>query len=247
MKNSSHRRVKKKNRRSSVATIIFFVGRILFCFWFISIVSVLCLRWLPPPTSAFMLGNRLAAISSGKTSAPIIYQWCDWQLISLHMPLAVIAAEDQKFASHFGFDFNSIAKAMESNKKGSRLRGASTITQQVAKNLFLWPGRSYLRKGLEAYFTVLLELLWSKKRILEVYVNIAQFDEGVYGVQGAAEKMFRKKPLHLKEGEAALLAAVLPNPLVLRANKPSPYVLERKRWITRQMKQLNGTSYLRDL
>ncbi|MFH1215469.1 MAG: monofunctional biosynthetic peptidoglycan transglycosylase [Pseudomonadota bacterium] len=239
--------MKKNDRRSRPRRIIFFLGRILFLAVFLSIATVLLLRWVPPPTSAFMVGNHLAVLFSVEKHTSIRYQWCDWDGISPYMPLAVLAAEDQKFVHHSGFDFDSIAKAVESNKKGRRLRGASTITQQVAKNLFLWPGRSYLRKGLEAYFTVLLELMWPKKRILEVYVNIAQFGEGIYGAHAAAEMVFRKKPAHLKEGEAALLAAVLPNPLVLKAKKPSPYVLERKRWITGQMRQLNGTSYLRDL
>ncbi|OKY73938.1 MAG: monofunctional biosynthetic peptidoglycan transglycosylase [Desulfobulbaceae bacterium DB1] len=246
MKSSSHRRVKKNGRRGA-GKIVFFLGRILFLAVFLSIATVLAFRWLPPPTSAFMMQSRVAGLFSGEGKSSIRYQWCDWDDISPYLPLAVVAAEDQKFVRHSGFDFDSIAKAMESNKKGRRLRGASTITQQVAKNLFLWPGRSYLRKGFEAYFTVLLELLWPKKRILEVYVNIAQFGDGVYGAHAAAEKVFRKKPANLKEGDAALLAAVLPNPMVLKANKPSPYVLERRRWITTQMRQLNGTSYLRNL
>lgn len=213
----------------------------------LSLAMVLCFRWLPLPTSAFMLERHLAQLFDPGSRPRISYQWVDWPAISPHLPLAVVAAEDQKFLHHSGFDFDSINKALEKSKKGGRLRGASTITQQVAKNLFLWPGRSYVRKGLEAYFTVLLEMLWPKKRILEVYVNVAEFGEGIYGVQAAAESVFRKQPSELTKWDAALLAAVLPNPKVLRAASPSAYVLERRRWIAGQMRQLNGTDFLQGL
>lgn len=247
MKTSFHRRAKKKGRRGGVRKFVFFLGRIVVFAFFLSVAAVLSLRWLPPPTSAFMIGAALSGLFTEEKNASISYQWCDWDEISPSLPLAVLAAEDQKFAHHSGFDFDSISKAVKSNKKGRRLRGASTITQQVAKNLFLWPGRSYLRKGLEAYFTLLLESLWPKRRIIEVYVNIAQFGDGVYGAHAAAKKIFAKKPLNLKESEAALLAAVLPNPLVLKADNPSPYVLDRSSWITAQMRRLKGSSYWSDL
>src|SRR3990170_3240644 len=156
------------------------------------------------------------------------------------MSLAVIAAEDQNFPFHFGFDFEQIEKAIEQSNRGRRLRGASTITQQVAKNLFLWEGRSFIRKGLEAYFYVLLELFWPKRRILEVYLNIAEFGDGTHGVYAAAKTFFGKHPSELTPSEAALLAAVLPHPKHLHANTPSPYVEERARWIEEQMEQLGG-------
>jgi monofunctional biosynthetic peptidoglycan transglycosylase len=227
--------------------MLLFLGCSLLAGLVLSVALVLCLRWLPPPTSAFMVERHLAELFRRDPGPRLRYQWVDWPEISPHLPLAVVAAEDQKFARHSGFDFDSINKALEKSRKGGRLRGASTITQQVAKNLFLWPGRSYVRKGLEAYFTVLLEALWPKKRILEVYVNVAEFGDGIYGAQAAAESVFRKKPSELTKWDAALLAAVLPNPKVLRAASPSAYVLERRRWIAAQMRQLNGTDYLEGL
>jgi monofunctional biosynthetic peptidoglycan transglycosylase len=211
----------------------------------LTIVPVLCLRWVPPPTSAFMLQRSIAKLLHRQGTA-IQYRWVGWAAISPSMRLAVVAAEDQKFPHHWGFDLGSIAEAIE-GRESRRRRGASTITQQVAKNLFLWPGRSYVRKGLEAYFTVLLELLWPKRRILEVYLNIAEFGDGAYGVYAASKTFLVKHPSELTESEAALLAAVLPNPKRLRANDPSPYVLERARWIEDQMEQLDGPADLRAL
>jgi len=212
----------------------------------LSIAPVLALRWVPPPTSAFMLRKSIANLvgSQGKS---IRYRWVDWVAIAPDMPLAVVAAEDQKFPHHWGFDFESIAEAIEDQGPRRRVRGASTITQQVARNLFLWPGRSYVRKGLEAYFTVLLELFWPKRRILEVYLNVAEFGDGTHGVYAAAKTFFGKHPSELTPSEAALLAAVLPNPKHLHANTPSPYVEERAHWIEEQMEQLGGPTYLRAL
>jgi monofunctional biosynthetic peptidoglycan transglycosylase len=212
----------------------------------LSIALVLALRWLPPPTSAFMLQRSLAKLVS-RQGAPLRYHWTGWAQISPSMRIAVVAAEDQKFPRHWGFDFESIAEAIEDHGPGRRVRGASTITQQVARNLFLWSGRSYVRKGLEAYFTVLLELLWSKRRILEVYLNLAEFGDGIYGVHAASKTFFGKHPSQLTQAEAALLAAVLPNPKQLHANTPSPYVEERAHWIEGQMEQLGGPAYLRAL
>jgi monofunctional biosynthetic peptidoglycan transglycosylase len=162
------------------------------------------------------------------------------------MALAAVAAEDQKFPDHYGFDFAAIADAIEEGEKGRRLRGASTISQQVAKNLFLWESRSYLRKGLEAYYTVLLETFWSKRRILEIYLNIAQFGDGLYGVKAAAQVFFNKPPSALTMGECALLAGVLPNPVKFKVTAPSPYVLQRARSIEIQMRNL-GPSYLKGI
>lgn len=209
-----------------------------------SALLVLCLRWIPPWRTMFMLQYIIARRIENEPSVPITYHWVSWESLSKQVPLAVIAAEDQKFPDHLGFDFESISTALDRNRTERRIRGASTITQQVAKNLFLWSGKFYIRKGLEAYFTVLLELLWSKQRILEVYVNIAEFGEGVYGVQAAAQKYFRKDARQLSQSEAALLAAVLPNPKQLKVNRPSHYIQERQRWILEQMEQLGGISYL---
>jgi monofunctional biosynthetic peptidoglycan transglycosylase len=213
----------------------------------LTIVPVVCLRWIPPPTSAFMLERRVTSYFRGDHQGAIRYRWAGWQSISPQMRLAVVAAEDQKFPHHWGFDFDSIADAVEHQGAKGRLRGASTITQQVARNLFLWPGRSYLRKGLEAYFTLLLELSWSKRRILEVYLNLAEFGDGAYGVSAAAQTFFDKRPTELQAQEAALLAAVLPNPVRFRVGNPSAYVRERAGWIEEQMAHLGGPTYLRNL
>ena len=167
--------------------------------------------------------------------------------MSPHVALAVIAAEDQKFLGHHGFDVESIQDAVADAQRGGRLRGASTISQQVSKNLFLWQGRSFVRKGLEAYFTVLIELLWSKGRILEVYLNVAEFGDGVFGIAAASERLFNTVPARIEADDAALLAAVLPNPSVLRIDQPSAYVRERQSWIRAQMTQLEGQGLLEAL
>lgn len=185
----------------------------------ISITLVLPWRWIDPPTSSFMLQAQLF---EGQV---IHYQWQPLPRISPHLQMAVIAAEDQKFFTHYGFDFDSIADAL--NEKRSRRRGASTISQQVAKNLYLWNGRSYLRKGIEAYLTLWIEMLWTKQRILEVYLNIAEFGPGVYGAFMASRRFFDRPANRLTPYESALLAAVLPNPKRMSAARPSSYVRSR--------------------
>jgi len=191
-----------------------------------------------------MLIDRAGAASAGGKPYAPRHRWVDSAQISPHMKVAVIAAEDQKFPEHRGFDVESINDAMEDRERGGRVRGASTISQQVAKNLFLWPGRSWIRKGLEAYFTVLVELLWGKQRILEVYLNVAEFGRGVFGVGAASEVYFGKRAAQLTPAEAALLAAVLPNPKRLRVDAPSRYVRSRQEWIMEQMRGLGGPSLL---
>jgi monofunctional biosynthetic peptidoglycan transglycosylase len=212
-----------------------------------TILATLSLRWIPPPTSAMMLQSRFNAWRTGDKHYRMHYRWVAWKGISPQMRIAVVAAEDQKFPQHAGFDFASISEALHEHENGRRLRGASTISQQVVKNLFLWPGRSFVRKGLEAYFTVLIESLWSKRRILEVYLNVAEFGKGVYGVGAASEVFFGKSPARLSREEAVLLAAVLPNPLRLSAERPSEYVHERCTWILEQIELLGGPAYLRSL
>ena len=206
---------------------------------------MLVLRWLHPLTSAFMLEASIAAAFAGEHGYHTDYRWASLEQISPNAAIAVIASEDQQFPFHAGFDFDSIREAVRASERGKRLRGASTISQQVAKNLFLWSGHSFVRKGLEAWFTVLIETLWPKERILEMYLNIAQFGDGIYGVQAAAERFWRKPAARLSSAEAAALAAVLPNPLRLHAERPSRYVLERRDWILEQMRELGGAGYLR--
>jgi monofunctional biosynthetic peptidoglycan transglycosylase len=167
--------------------------------------------------------------------------------ISPNLPLAVVASEDQKFPDHWGFDVEAIEKAYEMNQHSHRVHGASTISQQVAKNLFLWSGRSYLRKGLEAYFTVLIEACWPKRRILEIYLNIAEFGYGTYGAEAAGERFFHKPASKLSRSDSAVLAAVLPNPQKLLAAAPSAYVQQRRDWILGQMQALGGPEMLDEI
>ena len=204
----------------------------------LSLSATALFRWLPPPASAVMVQR---AIGQG---AGYEYRWTPLAEIAPAAALAVVAAEDQKFPRHFGFDLGEIRAAINASLDGGRLRGASTISQQVAKNLFLWEGRAWLRKGLEAWFTLLIETLWSKRRILEVYLNIAEMGPGLYGVQAASQGFFGISAQDLSPSQAALLAAVLPNPRTYRADAPSPYVRKRQRWIIGQMTQLGGTAYL---
>ncbi len=209
-----------------------------------ALLLILALRWIDPPTSAFMLGTRMAALASGDHGYTTHYQWVDLEHISPQAALAVIAAEDQQFPFHAGFDFKSIREAVRHNAGSRHVRGASTISQQVAKNLFLWSGQSYFRKGLEAGLTVLIEWCWPKERILEVYLNIAEFGRGIYGVQAAAQHFFREDARRLDRTDSALLAAVLPNPRRYRVEAPSRFVLTRRDWIAQQMADLGGTAYL---
>lgn len=206
----------------------------------LSFAAVLSLRWLDPPTTAFILLD-----DSGRV--PVMQEWTDWSAIAGSAKLAVIASEDQRFNEHFGFDIESIRKSIEEHEDGGSLRGASTITQQVAKNLFLWPGRNFVRKGIEAWFTLLIELTWSKQRILEVYLNVAEFGPGIYGVPAAGSYFFNVSPNEIQDRQAALLAAVLPNPARLQVDSPSDYVRERQRWIVGQMQRLRREAWLTTL
>ena len=202
-----------------------------------SVLLVLPLRWMAPVTSAFMLQDL-----SGRV--PVAWQWRDWDGISRQAALAVVAAEDQKFSQHAGFDVDSILNSVEARRDGRRLRGASTISQQLTKNLWLWPGRSFLRKGLEAWLTVVVELCLPKRRILEIYLNTVELGPGIYGVEAASQAYFGKPAAALNRREAALLAAVLPNPKSYDVRQPSPYVRDRQRWIVGQMARLEREGWL---
>ncbi len=204
----------------------------------LSIVPVIVLRWVPPPTSSVMLQRTL---TEGRQQN---WQWVGIDRISAQAALAVVAAEDQKFPDHFGFDPQAIREAISHNARGQHPRGASTLTQQVARNLFLWQGRSYLRKGLEAWMAVLLELFWSKQRILEVYLNIAETGPDTFGIEAAAWRYFDRPASALTPEQAALVAAVLPNPRRMRVDRPSAYVLARRDHILQQMALLGGVAYL---
>jgi monofunctional biosynthetic peptidoglycan transglycosylase len=219
--------------------------KLLVVFFMFSFLQVLLLKWIDPLTSSVMFQREFNPFSSFEKS--ISYEWYNYDDISKEIVLAVIASEDQNFPVHFGFDFDQIGKAFkEKNKRGS-LRGASTITQQVAKNLFLWEGKSFIRKGFEAYYTILIEAFWSKRRIMEIYINIAEMGDNIFGV-GVASKIYLKKiPAKLSKQESALIAAVLPNPTKFSVKNPSVYVKERQAWILEQMRLLGGLSYIKNL
>lgn len=239
---TKHRRSKRVRRR----WWLYGLTRLLLVVLVLSIGLVLPFAWLSPPTSSTMLQTYFArrAYAPEATGPAYAYQWTSYADMSAHLPLAIIAAEDQRFPAHYGFDLTEIQRALRDHFQGKNLRGASTITQQVAKNLYLWSDRSLLRKGLEAWFTILLESLWSKRRILEVYLNIAQFGVGIFGVGAASQHYFGKPPTAVTAEEAALLAAVLPGPAIYRVDQPSQYVRQRQKWILQHMRQLGGVRYL---
>ncbi len=214
--------------------------------YFLTISLLLVIfRWLPVPTSSFMVQQNISAWLNSDKNLPVRYQWMAWDDLPKSTALAVIAAEDQRFPNHYGLDFHAIRAAWFESRKNKR--GASTITQQVAKNLFLWSGRSYIRKALEAGITVLIELIWSKQRILEVYLNIAQFGKQDYGVRSACTNLLKQRSCKLSFSQSALLASALPAPSFYHVNRPSPRLYRKQRWIKKQMRQLGGIVYLNKL
>lgn len=233
--------VKRKVFRSRLKRLL--LG-LLFAFLLVTVAQVLLLKWINPLGSSFMLGRISEAWLDGDWQFRIDYRWRDYERISPQLPLAVVAAEDQRFPAHRGFDLAAMKKAYQGNQRGRKVRGGSTISQQLAKNLFLWSGRSYLRKGLEAWYTLLIETFWSKRRILEVYVNVVEFGDGVYGAEAASRRYYRMSSAKLSASQAARLAAVLPNPKRYRVAAPGPYVRARSHGIERQMRHLGGPSYL---
>ena len=210
----------------------------------LGILPVGVVRLFDPPRTAFMIAAAHAAQARGERDFAVDYRPHKLTDISPWAALAVITAEDQKFPDHRGFDLDAIQSALDAHREGSRLRGASTLTQQVAKNLFLWSGRSWLRKGLEAWYTLMLETLLSKRRILELYLNIAEYGPGVYGVEAAAQRYFLRSAADLDRHQAALLATVLPNPLRYRLASPDATMRQRQAWILRHMQRLGGLAYL---
>ncbi len=212
-----------------------------------TLLQVLLLRFVDPPFSAFMAARQAQAVAAGDWRFRLGYDWRDLEDMAACVPVALVAAEDQNFAHHHGFDFKAIEKARAHNARGRKVRGASTISQQLSKNLFLWSGRSWVRKGVEAWYTGLIELLWPKRRILEVYANVVEFGDGVYGAQAAARTFYGKDAARLSYEQCARLAAVLPNPKRYNAARPGPYVQRRARAIQRQMRYIGGNEYLRTL
>jgi monofunctional biosynthetic peptidoglycan transglycosylase len=212
------------------------LATLLIAAFFMPAVPVVALRWLRPPMTPLMVWTRLGH----RSAAPILHDWVRYGAIAASMRLAAIGAEDAHFLAHSGFDWSSIRRALRHNRRGGSKRGGSTITQQVAKNLFLWPGRSYLRKAIEAYLTVIIEATWTKRRILEVYLNVAQFAPSVFGIAAAARVLIGKPASDLSRQEAALLAAVLPNPHRYDVRHPSPAVRLRQVMILDSMRRLGA-------
>ncbi|MDR0805545.1 MAG: monofunctional biosynthetic peptidoglycan transglycosylase [Enterobacteriaceae bacterium] len=240
--------MKKFSLSRITGRVFFWCKRLIQAVLLLWCLGIILFAFLPVPLSAVMAEKQLEALFSGNFSYVAHQTWVSMDDISPYMALAVIAAEDQKFPDHWGFDLNAISSAFSHNeRKPNRIRGGSTLSQQTAKNLFLWSDRSWLRKGLEAGLTAGIELVWTKRRILTVYLNIAEFGEGTFGVEEAAQRYFGKSAKKLTASEAARLAAVLPNPIRMKANKPSAYVLRRQNWILRQMNQLGGIKEVNEL
>ena len=211
-----------------------FIFKSILWLFALSIVLVVVFKWVPVPITPLMVIRNFETSQNDKSSG-WQHDWVSIDEISKNLQLAVICSEDQNFLNHHGFDMKAIEKALEHNKTGRKIRGASTISQQTAKNVFLWPQRSWLRKGLEAYFTFLIELAWSKERIMEVYLNSIEMGNGVYGAEAASQYWFKKSASRLSQQEAAAIAAILPNPRVYRANPATNYIQSRKERIVRQM------------
>ena len=215
------------------------IGRIfkwmVVAFFGSTILAVVALRFIPVYFTPLMFIRCAQQISKGE-EIKLKHHWVPLSDISRHLPVAVMASEDQRFLLHHGFDYNAIEQAAMSNLKGGKKRGGSTISQQTAKNVFLWPGRSWVRKGLEAYFTVLIEMTWSKQRIMEVYLNSIEMGPGIYGADAVAQQHFDKTASELFRSECALIAATLPNPIKFSSMSPSPYMQKRKRQIEQQMR-----------
>ncbi|MEB7538119.1 monofunctional biosynthetic peptidoglycan transglycosylase [Pantoea anthophila] len=231
-----------KHKGSAGRRIRRIAGRLLLVWLGVWLAGILLFSFLPVPFSAVMVERQVGAWLRGDFSYVAHSDWVGHDEISPWMGLAVIASEDQKFPTHWGFDVAAIESVLDNSD--SRMRGASTLSQQTAKNLFLWDGRSWVRKGLEAGLTVGIETVWTKRRILTVYLNIAEFGPGIFGVEAASQRYFHKPASRLTAADAALLAAVLPNPIRYRAAAPSGYVRSRQQWILRQMRQLGGEGFL---
>ncbi len=232
------RKARRKHRKWRVSIAILLSVPV------VTLLITLPFRWLTPPTTAFMLHAASTGLGGGQRCRQVDYQWVDWQAIAPVMPLAVMAAEDQRFPVHRGLDFNAIGRALQEWRNNGRMRGASTLTQQLAKNLYLWPGQSLARKGIEAWLAVALEMTWPKRRILEVYLNVVQFGECTFGVQAASRRFFHQNAAALNAWQSARLAAVLPGPVLYRVDQPGDYVRQRTGWILEQMRLLGGTGYL---
>ncbi|WP_456441981.1 monofunctional biosynthetic peptidoglycan transglycosylase [Psychroserpens sp.] len=218
-----------------------FTFKTLFWFFVLSVVIVIVFKWVPVQITPLMVIRNVEQTDANKKGWK--HDWVPIEEISINLQLAVICSEDQNFLKHHGFDIKAIEKAYENNKKGKKIKGASTISQQTAKNVFLWPSRSWLRKGLETYFAFLIELIWSKERIIEVYLNSIEMGPGIYGAEAASKYWFKKSASKLSVYEAAAIASILPNPLRYKANPATSYIEGRKSWIVKQMRYFGPLNY----
>lgn len=209
----------------------------------LSILVVLPFKWLNPPVTMVIADRWL----SPDYDYPIRKEWLDWDTIPKHAALAVVTSEDQRFPKHIGFDVDAIQQALKERERRGELRGASTISQQVARNMYLWTGRSWVRKGIEAWFTVLIEFIWGKQRILEIYLNIAEWGPGVFGLEAASQYHFGKSATQLSPIQAALLAATLPSPLRYDPARPASHLYQRAQWNLQQQRKLGGPNWLANL
>ncbi|MCW3128148.1 MAG: Penicillin-binding protein [Bacteroidetes bacterium] len=216
-----------------------FILRCIIAFFILSIGSVIVFRWLPVPVTPLML---IRCVQQGMGGKPVrIHKtWEPLDKISPHLQLAVVCSEDQNFISHTGFDIKAIQEDIEYNKTHKDKRGASTISQQTAKNVFLWPSRSFIRKGFEVYFTFLIETFWSKERIMEVYLNVIEMGDGIYGAEAASQAYYKKHAKDLNPNQAAAIASILPGPLLYKISSPPYYVVARQHWIIVQMANFGG-------
>lgn len=222
--------------------IAIITGKVILWFVLVTVLWVLAYRFINPPITWLMVQRNSERKAEGK-EGKIEKKWVKFEDISDNMKRAVVSAEDQLFLKHMGFDIKAIEKAYASNAKGKKIKGGSTISQQTAKNVFLWPGRSYIRKGFEAYFTLLIEVLWSKERILEVYLNVIEMGDGIYGAEAAAQAYYGKSCTNLKRGEAALIAACFPNPRRWTPKKPTGYIRHKQYLIMRNMRRLGPLDF----
>ncbi|MGY3055353.1 monofunctional biosynthetic peptidoglycan transglycosylase [Pedobacter sp. UYEF25] len=232
----------QKKRNPFVQKIISAVTKIFIYFLLVSVIWVFALKFINPPITLLMVLRNVERKSAGKPFK-LEKHWVKFDDISDNMKRAAVSAEDQLFLKHMGFDVKALEKAYKSNEKGKKIKGGSTISQQTAKNVFLWPGRSYIRKGFEAYFTVLMELFWSKERILEVYLNVIEMGDGIYGAEAASQTYFNRSAGDLTKNQAALIAACFPNPIRWTPKNATPYILHRQYLILRNMKRLGPLDF----
>jgi len=236
---------KRKATTFTIKKISRWIGKFMLWFFAITIVWVLLYKFINPPITFLMVERGFERKADDK-DWKINKKWKDFDGLSTNLKKATIAGEDATFMSHHGFDFKAMEKAYSKNQKGKKIRGGSTISQQTAKNVFLWPGRSYIRKGFEVYFTFLIETLWSKKRILEVYLNVIEMGDGIYGAETASQTYFNKSANELTKAQSALIVAVLPNPIKWSPAKPTAYIYHKQYLILRNIKNLERLGVLKD-